>query len=231
MNFLLDLLYPKKCTGCKKSDTYFCAGCISQILQKDLICPVCLEISMGGERHPLCGTSLSLDGLWSLGWYHGPLRDVIKQFKYKKVRDIAETLGNLIADYWLKYKPFIFQEIKKERKRWTAAPVPLHWFRGNERGFNQSADIAQILSKRFSLAYSEVLKRTRFTRPQVKLRGSQRRQNIKGAFEIFPNFTLSPSPFVLLIDDVWTTGSTLKECCKALKKAGAQKVWAITLAR
>ncbi len=185
---------------------------------------------MGGGRHPLCGNTLSLDGLWTLGWHQGALKQAIKQFKYSRVRDIAKTLGNLIADYWIKYKPLIFQEITNKSKKWAFVPVPLDWYRRNDRGFNQSADIAQILSKRFSLSYSEALKRTRFTKPQVKLRGSQRRQNIKGAISPAEEGQLDFENF-LLIDDVWTTGSTLKECCKALKKAGAQKVWAITLAR
>ena len=79
--------------------------------------------------------------------------------------------------------------------------------------------------------YSEALKRTRYTKPQAKLKGGDRRQNIKNAFEITKPYALTPIPYVLLIDDVWTTGSTLKECCYVLKRAGAKKVWAVTLAR
>lgn len=230
MNLILDLFFPKKCAGCKKLDTYFCQDCIANILQKDLICPVCGEASMGGERHPLCGNVYSLDGLWSLGWHQGALREAIKQFKYQQAKQIAWALTDLLVDYWLKFKPLIFQQIKGQKAKWVIMPVPLHWWRRNERGFNQSAEIAQILSKRLDLAYCEALKRTRYTRPQVKLKGYDRRQNIKNAFAV----ASSEQPIaksVLLIDDVWTTGSTLKECCYVLKKAGSKSVWALTLAR
>jgi len=75
------------------------------------------------------------------------------------------------------------------------------------------------------------LKRVRFTKSQAKLKEKQRRQNIRGAFEISADYDLGTMNYILLIDDVWTTGSTLKECSYVLKRAGAQKVWAITLAR
>ena len=81
------------------------------------------------------------------------------------------------------------------------------------------------------MGYSDSLKRIRYTRSQVILKGKQRRTNIFGAFEITKPYTLTPSPYVLLIDDVWTTGSTMKECAYVLKKSGAKKVWALTLAR
>lgn len=193
---------------------------------------------MGGEIHPLCGDAYSLDGLWSLGWYKGALREAIKAFKYRRVHDIAEALGDLIIDYWQKFEPIIFDEIKRNKKEWVITSVPLHWWRSNQRGFNQSLLIGQILSKKLGLEYCDALKRIRYTKPQVKLKGSARRQNIKDAFVLNSKFEFrsaegsskNNSNF-LLVDDVWTTGSTLKECCYVLKKNGAQKIWAITLAR
>lgn len=231
MNFLLDLLFPKKCAGCKKTGTYFCSDCISAILQKDLICPVCEEVSMGGETHPLCGKTYSLDGLWTLGWYQGALRNAVKDLKYRRVSNISESLADLILDYWRKFKPIIFDEIRKSRKQWVIVPVPLHWWRQNYRGFNQAAAIGQILSRSLEIDYCDALKRIRYTKPQVKLKGKERRQNIRDAFALSAMNDKRLTMNVLLIDDVWTTGSTLKECCYILKKNGAQKVWAITLAR
>ena len=109
-------------------------------------------------------------------------------------------------------------------------PVPLYWWRANDRGFNQSSLIGQSLSKKLGLDYCDGLKRIRYTKSQVKLKGKQRRANISGAFEITENCELKTKN-CLLIDDVWTTGSTMRECCYVLKRAGAKKVWALTLAR
>ncbi len=232
MNLILDLFFPKKCVGCKKIDTYFCKGCIANILQTDLVCPQCERLAMGGQTHPICKRRFGLDGLWSLGIYQGSLKEAIKQFKYGKVTGLAEILVNIILEYWARYQPFVFDQIKISRgEGWAVVPVPLYWWRGNTRGFNQSSLIGQLLSKRLGLDYSEALKRTRYTKPQYQLEGPARHQNIRGAFEISSDFFLNPFPFTLLIDDVWTTGSTLKECCYILKRNGAKKVWAITLAR
>lgn len=231
MNFLLDILFPKKCAGCGREGKYFCDVCISDILQTDLICPQCGNLSIGGLTHPNCEREFALDGLWSLGVYQGSLKKAIRYLKYEPVlvRDFALVLAGLIMDYWIIYQPYIYEEIKKS-KRWTVVPVPLHWYKENKRGFNQSSLIGQLLSRKLGLGYSEGLKRTSYTKPQVKLKRGERKENIKNAFSFNSQFSIVNSQ-ILLVDDVWTTGSTLKECCYVLKKAGAKKVWAITLAR
>lgn len=232
MNLLLDLLFPKKCIGCKKLDTYFCKDCISDILQTDLVCPKCEKLAVGGQTHPVCRRRFGLDGLWSLGIYQNSLREAIKQLKYGRVRGLAETLVDILVEYWAKYQPFVLDQIKTSRGAgWAIIPVPLHWWRGNDRGFNQSSLVGQMLSKKLGLAYCDGLKRIRYTKSQVKLKGRQRKQNIFNAFASNSDYNLQPTPYILLIDDVWTTGSTLRECCYVLKRNGAKKVWALTLAR
>ncbi len=232
MNLILDLLFPKKCVGCKKTGTYFCADCTSNILQTDLVCPNCERLAMGGQTHPICKRRYGLDGLWSLGIYQNPLREAIKQLKYRRVSELAVVLVDILVEYWAKYQPFILDQIKKDAGQgWVIIPVPIHWWRENSRGFNQSSLIGKTLSKKLGLNYCDDLKRIKYTKPQAGLKGKQRHQNIKGVFEISPNYTLYPKPYTLLIDDVWTTGSTLRECCNVLKRAGAKNVWAITLAR
>ncbi len=232
MNLILDLLFPKKCVGCKKEGEYFCKDCQADILQTDLVCPKCERLAMGGQTHPICRRRFGLDGLWSLGIYQNPLREAIKQLKYRKVTGLAETLVDILLEYWAKYQPFLLDQIKYDKGvSWGVLAVPLYWWRANSRGFNQSDLIGKILSKKLGLDYCEGLKRVRYTKSQVKLKGKERQQNIRGAFEIAPNLKLRTINSVLLIDDVWTTGSTLRECCYVLKRAGAKKVWAITLAR
>lgn len=225
---LLDLIFPKLCVGCGKLGVYFCPKCVERITQGDLVCPSCGRVAIGGAAHPLCRGKWKLDGLWSLGIYKDPLRKAIQKLKYRYVSELAEVLTDLMIAYWAKYTPQFFDELKKGGD-WVIVPIPLHPRRQKERGFNQSALIGQMLSKKIGLKYSEVLKRVRFTKPQVGLKSWQRKSNIKNAFSLTSNYYLVSN--ILLIDDVWTTGSTLKECCYVLKRGGAQKVWAITLAR
>ena len=122
-------------------------------------------------------------------------------------------------------------EVKKSQGRdWQVVPVPLYWFRENQRSFNQSALVGKLLADKLGLKYLEALKRTKYTKPQVKLKSADRRQNIRNAFAFDSRFSTLASN-VILVDDVWTTGSTLRECTYILKRAGAKKVWALTLAR
>lgn len=232
MNLLLELLFPKKCVGCKKAGGYFCQDCIGNILQTDLVCPNCDRLAIGGQTHPICKDKFGLNGLWSLGIYENPLKKAIQTLKYKRVKEVSEVLVNIIIEYWAKYQPFVLEQIKKNRgDGWAVVPIPLHWWRENDRGFNQSSQIAKLFSEKLGLKYLDAIKRIKYTKPQVKLQGKQRSQNIKNAFEIDSNYSLSPKPYILLIDDVWTTGSTIRECCYLLKRNGAKKVWGITLAR
>ena len=233
MNLILDLLFPKRCVGCGKFDSYFCSDCVSNIMQADLVCPKCERPAVGGQTHPICRRHFGLDGLWSLGIYQDSLKKAIQKLKYdpKLVRDFIPVLVDILIEYWARYQPFVFDQIKKDGGvGWVVVPVPLFWFRENQRGFNQSAEIGKLLAKKLGLEYSETLKRTRFTKSQVKLKGKDRHQNIRGAFAINSQLSTVNYQFIL-VDDVWTTGSTLRECCYILKRNGAKKVWALTLAR
>jgi ComF family protein len=246
---LVDLLFPKRCAGCKRWGSYFCESCQANILQSDLVCPICERASIGGATHPLCRRRYGLDGLWSLGVYNAPqsgrlhrgaiysqseyqdpLKGGIQKLKYRFVSDLASTLVNLLITYWARYSPQFFEEIKKDPQNWIVVPVPLHIKRERWRGFNQAGLLGQMIALKLGLNYSPILKRTKYTTPQVGLKGKLRYQNVKGAFTLNSKFMIHNSN-ILLIDDVWTTGSTLKECGSVLKRAGVKKVWAITLAR
>ena len=233
MNLILDLLFPKRCVGCGKFDTYFCHDCVRNIKQGDLVCPKCEKPAVGGQTHPICRRTYGLDGLWSLGVYQDSLRSAIKKLKYKWVKELAEVLVDITLEYWARYQPFVFDQIKKDcGKGWVIVPVPLFWWRENDRGYNQSAEIGKLLASKLGLGYAQLLKRTRHTKPQAKLKSKDRHQNIRNAFSIDSGVAVVPrNDKVLLIDDVWTTGSTLRECCYILKRNGAKKVWALTLAR
>lgn len=228
---LLDFLFPRLCVGCGQFGGYFCRQCEEKITQLDLVCPICERPSVGGRTHPLCHKKYGLDGLWSLGAYQEPLKTAISKLKYQFVSDITPTLVGLLINYWVKFPPLFLDQVKQDfGQNWIIVPIPLHPKRQNFRGFNQSALIGKILSKSLNLGYQEALKRIKNTHPQVDLEAYQRKRNIKDAFSINTKYPIKGVK-VLLIDDVWTTGSTLRECGYVLKKSGAGMVWAITLAR
>lgn len=231
LNFLLDLIFPKHCAGCNHEGSYLCLNCQKLITQKDLICPRCRKIAFGGLTHPVCQRWYALDGLWSFGAFEGVLRKSIQKLKYRWITEHADILMGQVIQYLALSSPIFLDQIKKDRGvGWVIVPVPLHWQRQNWRGFNQSSLIAKKLADSLGIKYLEALKRTKNTHTQTTFDAATRRQNIKNAFSLLTT-TYQLPPNILLIDDVWTTGSTIQECCFVLKKHGVKKVWAITLAR
>lgn len=231
LELVLNLLFPKRCIGCSSVGSYLCAICIQHIIQGELVCPHCYKSAIGGQTHPLCHKKYGLDGLWSLGLYQSVLRDAIIQFKYKYVKEIGSLLTDILIEYWARHQPFLLERIKRDQgKDWLIIPIPLHNYRYNWRGFNQSELLARKLADSFGLRIAAPLQRTRLTKPQVKLKGVTRRGNLKNAFTLDNNYRVIATN-IILIDDVWTTGSTMRECCYILKRAGAKTVWALTAAR
>ena len=103
-------------------------------MQTDLVCPKCEKQAVGGQTHPICKRKFGLDGLWSLGVYQTPLREAIQKLKYKRVKELVEILSDITIEYWAKYQPYVLDQIKKRRgEGWVVIPVPLHWFRQNNR--------------------------------------------------------------------------------------------------
>jgi len=117
-----------------------------------------------------------------------------------------------------------------ELKNFVVTAVPLHFTRLLGRGFNQSELVGKGLADRLNLVYADnILYRSRKTDSQVEKSKSERRENVLNAFKIFDR-KLVKNKKILLVDDVITTGATVKECAKVLKRAGAKEVWALTLA-
>lgn len=233
IRIILDFLFPKTCLSCGKFGSYFCPECTKEIKQTELVCPFCERPSLGGVVHSVCKRKFGLDGLWSLGIYEGTLRIAIQKLKYRWVSEVAKDLIDKTIEYWAKNSPILLDKIKKDQgKSWIVAAVPLHKTRQRWRGFNQSELLAKLFAKKLGLKYENTLKRIRNTTPQMKLHASERKRNIRNAFSLFltANYQLKTTN-LLLVDDVWTTGSTLKECCYTLKRGGAKCVWALTIAR
>jgi ComF family protein len=224
---ILDLLFPLRCVGCARElpEGALCEVC--QALLPALPAPQCPHCDLrmpGGVLQPNCRRILGLDRFATLGRYtHPMLKAAIDTLKYEGLRDLAAPLGNELAAalqvQWGNTLP----------KHATLIPVPLHPSRERERGFNQSELLAAQVADQFTWTVDGgALQRTRVTGRQVGLPRAERRENVAGAFR---TQWLPPADHVaILIDDVATTGSTLHECARALRAAGARRVWAATLA-
>lgn len=219
---LLDLLFPPRCVSCRERGSLLCAKCRDEFeLVEPPLCPHCGRPMVSDRLCPLCQRDpLQIDGIRSVAYFDGTLREAIHHFKYYNLQDLAIPLGKSTSDYWKK-SPVPAEII---------VPVPLHIDRLRERGYNQATLLARELGKSIGLPVSEnSLVRVRATRPQVDLKAQERKENVRDAFRC-SNMGLMEKR-VLLIDDVYTTGATLEACSVALRQVGARSVWALTLAR
>ncbi len=158
----------------------------------------------------------------AVGAYDGSLRTAIHRFKYDNRSLLAEPLGALLAESG--------RQILQRERYDIIMPVPLHERRVRQRGFNQSLFLARQVGERWGIALeAEGLKRSRWTDPQTMLPEKVRLKNVRGAFTYRGPGVMYKE--VLLIDDVYTSGSTVNECAKVLKKQGAGIVDVLTLAR
>lgn len=234
-DLLLALLYPRRCLSCGKFGEYICQSCSFKINLVDKnICPVCERPAVAGKTHPRCQTKYSLDGLTSIFFYQGVVREAIKKIKYKPFAfDISQNLASLALEKIAQDPLFSFfgQVLKKKP---FLVPIPLHPSRERKRGFNQSEVFGKILGQDWDLpVIKDLLLRKRVTKPQVRLKGKARRENVKGAFKINSNYNLQIKSYknILLFDDVWTTGATLRTASNVLKRGGVKFVWGLTLAK
>lgn len=176
------------------------------------VCPACVEAPPFFIRHR------------SACRYRGVAKELILLFKYQKLRVLGKDLAR-----------FLYSSLKDEEGLWWEAealvPVPLHPHRYKQRGFNQAEYLAQELSGLSGIPLNKNrLVKWRDALPQTSLSGESRRDNLIGAFAVKGRGTFSDK-IVVLVDDVFTTGSTIQECSRTLLESGAREVRAVTLAQ
>lgn len=219
----LDWIYPPECAGCGEPGYRLCVKCLESIQFLDhRICRICgLPLTEKRDICQACNASPPLyDALRSLTRYGGVIRECIHGLKYENNQSLGEFFSFRMAEL-------------VRRMEWQidlVIPVPLSRDRLADRGYNQSALLAHPMALQLDCRYLPIaLSRTRITKSQVSLTAAERKTNVAGAFSAVPE--LVHGRRVLLVDDVTTTGSTLLECSRALKMAGAEKVFCMTLSR
>jgi ComF family protein len=185
------------------------------------------------SSEPRCGLCRRVEPAFAraaaYGSYESGLRELIHLLKFGGVRPAANVLGRMLAEAIATLAP----EFPADSL--VLVPVPLHRSKLRQRGFNQAEMIARVAMKiypvRDRLRLCEgALERTRETASQIGLTSHQRRENLRGAFGVVQR-ELVKRREVLVVDDVYTTGTTVSECARVLRRAGATKVWVATVAR
>jgi ComF family protein len=240
LGWVVDWLYPPRCRACAgrilgRDAEYFCRRCWEQIL---LVChPLCNRCGRpfpdaAGEDHT-CAVCLSREPQFvaARAWAcypreeleEHPLRRVVQKFKYGRKVSLGKPLGQLMARGCREFLNGFQADL--------IVPVPLHRKRLRWRGFNQSLVLARQIGRAYDIpADPFVLRRDHETAPQTQLDEDARRRNVRGAFALNPDRSVD-SKSVLLVDDVYTSGATVNECSRILKRNGAKQVFVLTLAR
>lgn len=159
------------------------------------------------------------DFAYSFGSYEGPLKKLIHLFKYGKVESLSPPLGQLLL-----------RALPRDLHFDQVMAMPMHWRKRWERGFNQADLLAAPVARRLGLKLSANLCRQRYTKSQAGLDEQERQKNLKGSFSVRRPDQVK-AKHILLIDDVFTTGATLRAAARALKEAGTAHVSVLTLAR
>ena len=235
----LDFLYPPSCALCRaplRDGRYLCRPCRDSLPRIEK--PYCIQC--GGQiegfvpEDTLCsqcrGLEFAFEFARAAASAHGQTRELMHTYKYGRQIHLHRELALLAEEVW--DDPRVATQCDPP---WVLVPVPLHWRRQRWRWFNQSYEIARTLAQRRQLRCEQALRRVRHTNQQTLLNRTERLANLRGAFRLSRRQrrvqSLRNKP-VLLVDDVFTTGSTAEECARVLiEEGGAEKVVVLTVLR
>lgn len=225
---ILDLLFPRRCPLCGKISNGFCADCAKKI--RYVRQPFCFRCGrpLADEEDEFCASCAARPAAYTKGralyLYAEPVRGALYQVKSKNKREYLEYFADDLA-----------KRLGGEIRRWkvqAVIPIPMHRQAQRRRGYNQAELLASLLGKRLELPVCRALKKVRQTAEQKELDHRARSANLKGAFAPDPKYLKEgrlPWKRVLLADDIYTTGSTVNEAAKVLKRMGVEQVYFVTL--
>lgn len=221
LNFLLTFIYPKTCMSCDTLLNYntkieLCDECAKDF--EPYTGNRCITCDRPMDNTGECSICKSEKIYFERGYcvypYSGAVRNAILNFKFKNMALYYTYFGSKMTEYYFDY-------IMESYDYVTA--VPIHKKKLKIRGYNQAELLAEYISEQINIPYYPILKRTVNTKPQNALNKKEREANIKNAFSLVDNVDIK-NKSILIIDDILTTGTTINECCKILKKAGVFKV-------
>ena len=229
---LVSLLYPPHCANCgadTEGGVHLCAACAGQA--KKIVAPFCQRCSepfdgaiTGEFTCANCADrTLHFDCAVSRYLSRGVVREFVHRFKYDRHFYLRHPLADWLA-------AALDDERIRARPIGALVPVPLHSARFREREFNQADVLAELLAQRTGTPLLRALKRIRYTTTQTRLDRHERMENLRNAFRVRQTSAVQ-NRHLVLVDDVFTTGSTVDECARVLRAAGAASVRVVTVAR
>jgi len=229
--FLIDLFFPKFCLGCGYIGVYVCSSCFKKLeLIKQDTCFYCKKPSLFGLTHPNCSKTHNIDGLLTIYHYNPLLKKIIKNIKYRLAVQVWQEFYKIIEPQVILKLGFY----KRLSQDFVIQPIPLSKIKYNERGFNQASLISTFFQKFLHYSIGDLLIRKKEISAQAQIKNKKGRYfNVQGAFAIKPDRRglIYQTPNIIVIDDVVTSGSTVKEAARVLKKAGIKKVYVLALAK
>lgn len=226
-NLVLDAIFPIRCVLCENEGQFLCQPCLNRLTKlEQQYCIACHKPSLAGVTHPKCISPHLPEGLISyLNYRDERVADAIIKGKYKFLPKVYEILGQQLSEFLIRDYP---DWLKNNHVQ--LVPLPLHKRRQRWRGFNQAEILCAVISVKLNLKVLDVLSRRKATKTQKDLKKEQRVKNLADAFELKPDADVHGKNLIL-VDDVTTTGSTLLQAAKVLKRNGANTVWCLTIAR
>ncbi len=226
--FLKDFFFPKICVGCSYLGAYICPKCQKKLVYVEKeSCFFCKKPSPFGLTHYSCQKQSSFQGATALFYYNDLLKKIIKATKYHFATEVLKEVFHVVDPKKIEKLSF-FANFKNA----AFQPIPLHPNKERERGFNQAKLITSFFQKFLPFPEVNYLQRKKETKPQAEIKDRRKRYlNIKGAFSINPKVKVEKEKMVIVVDDVVTTGLTVLEAVRTLKKAGVEKVFVLTLAK
>jgi ComF family protein len=233
--FLAALLFPQACVICGEwvVNPHFsplCRGCLDRLEAHD--CPTCYYCGLAlpgslSDVHSVCALCRagprSFDWARSAGPYEGQLRDVIRKYKFDGFQRLAYPLAERMLQ--------AYSSNQEQFEASCIVPVPLHPKRRRERGFDQTLTLSRVLGSRLRLPVLPVVRRVRHTLPQFGLDRSERKKNVRRAFQVSGAEWIAGAR-LLLLDDVMTTGATVDEICRLLRETTqVREIMVLTVAR
>lgn len=222
---IIDVLYPPVCLNCKtpipNQKKWLCENCFNEItLNTGIVCPCCgartssLSPSCNHSSHYMLAAACS---------FADPIPALIHYYKYDKLIGIRVLLSALLIVY--------AKRLPLQESDWIVSYIPLHWKRESQRTFNQSRELAKMVSRYFAYPLEDTLIRIKNTPPQAQTKKRADREALVDHSFAYLNAATINGKNIILIDDVSTSGATLAAATKTLKSAGAKKILALVVAK